>query len=662
MWPSNGNGNAFVFPIRMTGRQTDLIVTIWDGSESMEEANPIGKVVISLEPMMSILSSSQGDPDHLPAPVDYSVDLVPRLAAIAEECQPATLSIITARADPEFSREGGKEGAVTDLLRRLQARRRRDRMNRLAQWSSAYSVHGVVGRGRKGGSDYSLVALLTSDQSPKNVDDGWSPPDPPPISVSSAETPPAALETTGDGARPMEGMLERLAQTAGAGRSVAAPLRAQAALLSRLRPVQFEDGEMILAAGAGPASFFFIRTGHCSVFLRGTAVNRLGPGQFLGEIGLLFGERRLADVKADGPCSLFELDGDDLWLALDMFPGLFTDLKRLAEARYDRVRCHQQDAPPACAPASGPSEDEGRSASLSGPLREFQLFLQDIASHIHSAEGAVGAARVAKQRTEAAGGVSRDEASRLHSISEGEDEHYSAQTHFAVQAVDAEASLAAHRLLVARMERMEKDGTFGPPHAERGMGVPGAIQQAGCGSPLAASCGLSSSMRAAVVPVVGSLEHARSRRGSADANAAGGLSPPTNDGWSRSSSGSDSEEEAAAPDACAAHAAQTEQARAPIARPRLRVARGRSGLAEAHLARARRQDSGARDATSQSALALRSRCLRCAINPPPPRLSHPLPRHLRAHSPKAPDCLLHPAFHRRLPARPGGICEATTRR
>ena len=542
-WPSNGNGNAFVFPMRKTGRQTDLIVTIWDGSESMEEANPIGKVEINLEPLMCIPSSSQGDPDHLPAPIDYSVDLVPRLSSLAQDCQPATLSIITARAEPEFSREGGKEGAVADLLSRLQARRRRERFSRLAQWNTAYPS--VGGKVKKGVSDYSLVALLTSEQSPKNVDEGWSPPpDPPPLSVSNVIAPnvenslmPRSSGHLNDTAAPLEGMVERLAQT-GAGRPVAAPLRAQAALLSRLRPVQFQDGEMILAAGAGPASFFFVRSGHCAVFLRGNVVNRLGPGQFLGEIGLLFGERRLADIRADGQCSLFELDGEDLWLALDMFPGLFTDLKRLAEARYDRIRVQQQDTPPTF---SGPCEDGASGVTpTDGPLREFQLFLQDIASHIHCAESRSGAV---KGRTECDGAVNRESGQRrLHSICEGEDEHYCTQTPCASHAADPEALLAAERRLVARLDKLEQAGAFGPAHQERGMSVP--VSGAGVHSDLSTGAYvLSSSMRAAVIPVVGSLEYALSRRGPDASSPAGGLSPPHNDGWSRSSSCSDSDDE-----------------------------------------------------------------------------------------------------------------------
>lgn len=62
-------------------------------------------------------------------------------------------------------------------------------------------------------------------------------------------------------------------------------------------------------------------------------MSRIEAGQFLGEIGLLLGQARIADVRACGPALLLELAAEDLWLALDLFPGLYGDLRRTAEAR-----------------------------------------------------------------------------------------------------------------------------------------------------------------------------------------------------------------------------------------------------------------------------------------------------------------------------------------
>jgi len=59
-WPSNGNGNAFVLPVRRSDRETHLVVTVWDGSESLEEAIPVGKVHIKLSSFMSAQSTAGG--------------------------------------------------------------------------------------------------------------------------------------------------------------------------------------------------------------------------------------------------------------------------------------------------------------------------------------------------------------------------------------------------------------------------------------------------------------------------------------------------------------------------------------------------------------------------------------------------------------------------
>ena len=109
-WPSNGNGNAFVLPVRRSKRQTDLVITVWDGSESLEEAIPVGKVHVNLQEYMQfpVLPPGKDTPDDAPpseflqlptlsrsrnvttcfarvcaAGYAFEVDLVPRLSAIS---------------------------------------------------------------------------------------------------------------------------------------------------------------------------------------------------------------------------------------------------------------------------------------------------------------------------------------------------------------------------------------------------------------------------------------------------------------------------------------------------------------------------------------------------------------------------------------------------
>ena len=71
-WPSNGNGNAFVLPVRRSKRQTDLVITVWDGSESLEEAIPVGKVHVNLQQYMQfpVLPPGKDTPDDAP-PSEY---------------------------------------------------------------------------------------------------------------------------------------------------------------------------------------------------------------------------------------------------------------------------------------------------------------------------------------------------------------------------------------------------------------------------------------------------------------------------------------------------------------------------------------------------------------------------------------------------------------
>ena len=67
-WPSNGNGNAFVLPVRRSKRQTDLVITVWDGSESLEEAIPVGKVHVNLQEFMQFPSLPPGKETRDDAP------------------------------------------------------------------------------------------------------------------------------------------------------------------------------------------------------------------------------------------------------------------------------------------------------------------------------------------------------------------------------------------------------------------------------------------------------------------------------------------------------------------------------------------------------------------------------------------------------------------
>jgi CRP-like cAMP-binding protein len=57
--------------------------------------------------------------------------------------------------------------------------------------------------------------------------------------------------------------------------------------------------------------FFVIESGNATVTQKGETINRLGPGDFFGEIGLVETPRRTATVTADTPMQLIVMYGPE---------------------------------------------------------------------------------------------------------------------------------------------------------------------------------------------------------------------------------------------------------------------------------------------------------------------------------------------------------------
>jgi CRP-like cAMP-binding protein len=92
----------------------------------------------------------------------------------------------------------------------------------------------------------------------------------------------------------------------------AAPREEMPAVAERLEPVRVMTGQTILREGGDPDAFFIIVRGRVGVYQRvdgeESEINRLGPGEFFGEIGLLAGAPRVATVRALEPSELLRLD------------------------------------------------------------------------------------------------------------------------------------------------------------------------------------------------------------------------------------------------------------------------------------------------------------------------------------------------------------------
>jgi CRP-like cAMP-binding protein len=76
--------------------------------------------------------------------------------------------------------------------------------------------------------------------------------------------------------------------------------RKELELLARLAKEQrYDPGATIVKSGASGHGLYIIKEGSVSVVRDGQKVASMGPGQFFGEISVLDGGPRTADVKAD---------------------------------------------------------------------------------------------------------------------------------------------------------------------------------------------------------------------------------------------------------------------------------------------------------------------------------------------------------------------------
>jgi CRP-like cAMP-binding protein len=76
--------------------------------------------------------------------------------------------------------------------------------------------------------------------------------------------------------------------------------RKELELLAKLaREQRYEPGATIVKSGASGHGLYIIKEGRVSVVRDGQKVASMGPGQFFGEISVLDGGPRTADVKAD---------------------------------------------------------------------------------------------------------------------------------------------------------------------------------------------------------------------------------------------------------------------------------------------------------------------------------------------------------------------------
>ncbi|MFO1070795.1 MAG: cation:proton antiporter [Geminicoccaceae bacterium] len=116
--------------------------------------------------------------------------------------------------------------------------------------------------------------------------------------------------------------------------------KAREDLLLLFRPRTATPGERLIRRGERSDAAFFIASGAVQVEVGGRTI-RLGPGDFFGEMGLLTGERRSADVTAIDYCQLQVLAQREFRPFVARHPAV---RGRLVELARERAEMNRQQA------------------------------------------------------------------------------------------------------------------------------------------------------------------------------------------------------------------------------------------------------------------------------------------------------------------------------
>jgi small-conductance mechanosensitive channel len=107
----------------------------------------------------------------------------------------------------------------------------------------------------------------------------------------------------------------------------------------------YSSGETILTHGAQGDSMFIVHDGSVSVRVDDAEIARLGPGDFFGEMALLTGERRTADVVALTDVVALEIARDALQPVLHEVPDLATSISAKVVERQTNLDSRRTNEP-----------------------------------------------------------------------------------------------------------------------------------------------------------------------------------------------------------------------------------------------------------------------------------------------------------------------------
>lgn len=109
------------------------------------------------------------------------------------------------------------------------------------------------------------------------------------------------------------------------------------ALVLHFQPHAAVPGERIIKAGEIADAMYLISNGEVEITIDGQRIKTRGPGEFFGEMALLRGDRRGADVTALDYCSFAKLSGADFRRFLKRYPDIHAQVTELAAERTKEI-------------------------------------------------------------------------------------------------------------------------------------------------------------------------------------------------------------------------------------------------------------------------------------------------------------------------------------
>lgn len=100
--------------------------------------------------------------------------------------------------------------------------------------------------------------------------------------------------------------------------------------------VRAEPGDVLFEQGALPFELLVIEEGEVEIVRDGEALASVGPGEPVGEMSVLRGERRMASVRAVTPVIAIALSAEDLQEMGAEMPEIVRAMRRITEERAER--------------------------------------------------------------------------------------------------------------------------------------------------------------------------------------------------------------------------------------------------------------------------------------------------------------------------------------